>query len=131
SEKIAEATVPEKVIVESDREDVLVAEDRENVRIEDEDPEIEILREVQGQPQKHGIGSRVSTRRRKSCRGHTQTVNTKPLVNEEEAQAKSGLEPELEENDSEDDPMMETPATEGQSSEDEILLRDMLSDTKM
>ncbi|GAB2278875.1 hypothetical protein Dimus_013549, partial [Dionaea muscipula] len=58
------------------------------------------------------------------------TVDTELIVDEGETQAKSGLEPDLEEDDSEDDPMLETPATEGQSSEDEILLRDMLSESR-
>ncbi|GAB2281633.1 hypothetical protein Dimus_016207, partial [Dionaea muscipula] len=82
------------------------------------------------QPQKQGIGSRVSTRRRKSCKGYTQTVNTRPIVNEEAAQAKSRPEPDLEDDDSEDDPVLETPAAEEESSEDGMLLKNMLSEAR-
>ncbi|GAB2295571.1 hypothetical protein Dimus_029732, partial [Dionaea muscipula] len=58
------------------------------------------------------------------------TVDAEPVVDEGETRAKSGLEPDLEEEDSEDDPMMETPGEEGQSSEDEILLKDMLNEAR-
>ncbi|GAB2292349.1 hypothetical protein Dimus_026595, partial [Dionaea muscipula] len=118
--------MPEEEIDKSDEEELPVSDNGENVRVVDEDPEIEILSEVQGQPQKQGIGSRVSMKRRKSCRGYTQTVNTRPIVNEEAAQTKSGPEPDLEDDDSEDDPMLETPAAEEESSEDGMLLKDML-----
>ncbi|GAB2302411.1 hypothetical protein Dimus_036422, partial [Dionaea muscipula] len=114
----------------SNKEGLPVSDNGENVRVEYEDPEVEILSEVQGQPQRQGIGSRVSTRRRKSCRGYPQTVNTRSIANEEAVRTQSGPEPDSEDNDSEIGPVFETPITEEESSDDGLLLKDMLDEAK-